>query len=232
MGGFTFSAGTAGAQAASSRRAASTSTGPDATAGAGWPTPRRPGVRSALAAIGNRLYAAGGYGPTDETLRTLEVYDLARDRWSRRAPMPTGRNHVAAAVLDGELIVTGGRPGPDHGGLDTVEAYDPDRNRWRTLAPLGTARSGHAAAVAAGRLMVFGGEELDPDGTTIDPVEAYDPRSGAWSPLPDMVTPRHGVGGARAPDRACSRSRAGRSPGSPTRARSSTSTCPDPGTAR
>ena len=73
--------------------------------------------------------------------------------------MPTGRNHVGAAVLDGDLIVTGGRPGPVNGGQTTVESYDPKQQKWSPLAPLATARSGHAAVVAGGRLVVFGGEE-------------------------------------------------------------------------
>ena len=109
--------------------------------------------------------------------------------------MPTGRNHVGRAVLDGELIVTGGRPGPEHGGLATVERYDPERNRWRTLAPLRHARSGHAAAVVGGSIVVFGGEELD-GGATIEQVERFDPGGGSWTSLPTMTTPRHGVGGA------------------------------------
>lgn len=148
-----------------------------------------------LAGIGDRLYAAGGYTASDDTVRKLEIFDLSKRRWRRGAPMSTGRNHVAAARLDGKLIVTGGRPGPEHGGLATVESYDPERNRWRTLAPLTTARSGHAAAVAGGSLVVFGGEELD-GGSTIEQVERFDPASGSWTSLAEMPTPRHGVGGA------------------------------------
>ena len=53
--------------------------------------------------------------------------------------MPTGRNHVGAAVLDGDLVVTGGRPGDVNGGLTTVERYDPGRrplvDRCRRSAP-------------------------------------------------------------------------------------------------
>ncbi len=109
--------------------------------------------------------------------------------------MPTGRNHVGAAVLDGDLVVTGGRPGDVNGGLTTVEAYDRRARRWSTLAPLATARSGHATVTVSGKLVVFGGEELVPGGQTIEQVEAYDPATGAWSALPAMVTPRHGVGG-------------------------------------
>jgi len=141
--------------------------------------------------IGDRLYAAGGYTETNSSLRALEIYDTERERWRRGPKMPTGRNHVAAAVLDGEMVVTGGRPGPVHGGQATVESYDPKRGRWSSLPPLATARSGHAAAVAGGRLVVLGGEELD-GGSTIEQVELLG--NGGWSALPPMVTPRHGLG--------------------------------------
>ena len=148
-----------------------------------------------LVAIRGRLYAAGGYSETNQKLRTLEVYDVASQRWRRDgAPMPTGRNHVGAARLGATMVVTGGRPGPDHGGLDAVERYDPRRDRWTKLAPLETARSGHATVAVGGGLVAFGGEELD-GGTTIEPVERYDPAADRWRPLPDMVTPRHGLGG-------------------------------------
>jgi N-acetylneuraminic acid mutarotase len=149
----------------------------------------------AFVAIGDRLYAAGGYSETNDRLRKLEVYDIDRDRWRRGPRMPTGRNHVGTAALDGSLVVTGGRPGPVTGSQTTVESYDPERRRWRALAPLGTARSGHAAVVAGGRLVVLGGEELG-GGTTIEQVELYDANRDRWRALPDMVTPRHGLGAA------------------------------------
>jgi N-acetylneuraminic acid mutarotase len=160
--------------------------------------PDAPSERAALgiAAIGDRLYAAGGYDETDDQLRTLEIYDVSKRRWRAGPPMPTGRNHVGAAALGGMLVVTGGRPGEVNGSLMTVERYDPGSRRWSALPPMVTARSGHAAVVTDGRLVVFGGEELGGGGETIEQVEAFDPAAGAWSPLPQMITPRHGLGAA------------------------------------
>jgi N-acetylneuraminic acid mutarotase len=144
--------------------------------------------------IGDRLYAAGGYTQTNFSLRTLEIYDVTDGTWRSGPPMPTGRNHVGAAVLGGRMVVTGGRPGGPNGGLTTVEAYDPRRDRWSTLPSFTTPRSGHTAVVADGRLVVLGGEELGEGGTTIEQVEVLGP-AGAWESLPDMITPRHGLGG-------------------------------------
>ncbi|HSI79619.1 MAG TPA: kelch repeat-containing protein [Solirubrobacterales bacterium] len=156
-----------------------------------------PTARSAIAfaAIGRRLYAAGGSAAGNPRIRRLEVYHPRRNRWRRRAPMPTGRNHVAAAVVGKRLYVSGGRPGPVDGNRRTVESFAPGAG-WRVEPALETARSGHTAAVSGGRMVAFGGEELGPGGETIAAVEMLAPGATAWTPLPDMVTPRHGLGGA------------------------------------
>ena len=56
---------------------------------------RRPRARDGLVGIGDRLYAAGGYTEADFEVRTLEIYDVERDRWRRGPKMPTGRTMSA-----------------------------------------------------------------------------------------------------------------------------------------
>src|SRR5476651_1387197 len=60
-------------------------------------------------------------------------------KWTRKAPMPTVRDYLAAATLNGELYAVGGTNG---GGqiLTTVEAYDRHSNSWTTKAPMPTGR--------------------------------------------------------------------------------------------
>src|SRR5476651_2217013 len=60
-------------------------------------------------------------------------------KWTRKAPMPTVRDYLAAATLNGELFAMGGTNG---GGqiLTTVEAYDRHSNSWTTKAPMPTGR--------------------------------------------------------------------------------------------
>lgn len=156
----------------------------------------------AFAAVGDRLYAAGGRTAETDQSRRLEVYDISEDRWLRRPDMGVGRNHVAGTASGGRVYAIGGRPGPINGGLRTVERYNPKTRRWKLLEPLGTARSGAAAVTLKdGRIVVFGGEELNEGGTTIEQVELFDPATGGWSALEDMVTPRHGLGGAASKSR-------------------------------
>lgn len=104
--------------------------------------------------------------------------------------MPTAREHLASAVVDGELHVLAGR---DDGNLETVETYDPATGEWRTGAPIPTARSGFEAVAVDGRVYAFGGES---GSETFEETEAFDPATGEWETLAPMPTARHGLGAA------------------------------------
>lgn len=158
------------------------------------PAPR---AAHAMAEIGGKLYVAGGVGP-DSTV--LWVYDPATDRWdASRKPLPSAREHLAAAVVDGRLYAIGGRWG-GQGNLATVEAYDPATDRWTRKRDMPTARSGFTAAVIAGRIHVVGGESLA-SSETYGQHEVYDPATDTWVRYPDLPTPRHGLASAVVADR-------------------------------
>jgi N-acetylneuraminic acid mutarotase len=162
------------------------------------PTPR---AGHGAAIIGQRLYVVGG-GPRtfpDESvaaLRSLDIYDFAKRRWSAGPDMPTARHHLAATAYQGKLYVIGGRT-PGDFSLDTVERYDPARRRWERLpgVPLGV--SDARAESVGGRLVLTGGDEEEGwtrgvRGWVTPAVWAFDSRAGAWTRLPDLGTPRHG----------------------------------------
>jgi N-acetylneuraminic acid mutarotase len=133
-----------------------------------------------------------GVGQGRTNTGTHEVYDPANDRWDRLAPLPTARDHLAAAVVGGRLYAIGGRlDGSYARNLSLNEEYDPATDRWRSRAPLPTARSGIAAAALDRKIFVFGGES--PAGT-FNQVEAYDPTQDAWSAWAPLPTARHGLG--------------------------------------
>ncbi len=126
-----------------------------------------------------------------EVLRTLEVYDPTTDTWQSLPSMPTPRDHLAVAVVNGLLYAIGGRRGAMSRNVAVNEVYDPKANRWITRAPMPTARGGIAAAVVGDRLYVFGGENPD---QTFENTEAYDPKTDRWVTLKPMPTARHGLG--------------------------------------
>jgi N-acetylneuraminic acid mutarotase len=155
------------------------------------PTPR---AAHAAAVIGNRLYVAGGANESG-SLRSLEIYDFAKNRW-RSGPDFRGpaRNHTTGVASGGRFYVLAGRDAQNY---TSVDRYEPRSGRWLKPLEMATPRGGVASArLRDGRIVVFGGEDLSPGGETIGEVELFDPRTGRWSRLPDMRTPRHGLGGA------------------------------------
>ncbi|NIO40345.1 MAG: hypothetical protein GTO41_09190, partial [Burkholderiales bacterium] len=56
--------------------------------------------RGALAAavVNGRIHAVGGTGPGRRNTSAHEVYDPGTDSWTQRAPLPTTRDHLAAAA--------------------------------------------------------------------------------------------------------------------------------------
>jgi N-acetylneuraminic acid mutarotase len=88
-------------------------------------------------------------------LAVNEAYDPGTDAWQTRAPMPTARSGIAAAVLEGKIFVVGGEA--PSGTFNQVEAYDPKANSWSTFAPLPTPRHGLGAVAVGGRLYVIAG---------------------------------------------------------------------------
>jgi N-acetylneuraminic acid mutarotase len=155
------------------------------------PTPR---AAHALAAIGGRLYAAGGAN-ADGSLRSMEIYDLRSRRW-RRGPSFPGppRDHTTGIASGGRFYVLAGREGSNN--YTAAERYDPRRQRWERLPDMQRERGGIASVrLPDGRIVVFGGEDFGA-GSTIREVELFNPRTRRWRRLPDLRTPRHGLGGA------------------------------------
>src|SRR5262245_5400411 len=153
-----------------------------------------PTARGALAVgmIGGKIFAIGGVGVNRKNTNANEEFDPAQGLWTKRAPIPTPRDHHAMSVVDGKLYVTGGRINGRHDrNIADGEQYDPAANRWKTFPPLPTVRSGIAAATLDSKIFVFGGESTQ--GTHRE-VESYDPNKNRWQGWAPMPTARHGLG--------------------------------------
>ncbi len=114
--------------------------------------------------------------------------------WRSRAPMPTARRALAAAVVNEKIYAIGGfyYDGEVHT-LATVEEYDSTTNQWRRRADMPTVRSGLAAVAVSGKIYAIGGQEGDNILTT---VEEYDPATNRWQSLAPLSTPRAGLAAA------------------------------------
>ncbi len=101
----------------------------------------------------------------------------SRGLWFALAPMPSARQEISSAVLDGKIYVIGGF-NSSGASTNTVEVYDPVTNTWSRAAPLPIVTNHNAAAVAAGKLYAFGG--------TSNRVFVYNPQQNSWSEVAPM----------------------------------------------
>jgi uncharacterized protein (TIGR03437 family) len=95
-----------------------------------------------------------------------------RGFWTTLTPVPSVRQEISTAVLDGKVYVIAGF-NSSGGNTNTVDVYDPQTNTWSSAAPLPIATNHNAAAVAAGRLYAFGG--------TSNRTFVYNPQTNSWS---------------------------------------------------
>jgi N-acetylneuraminic acid mutarotase len=114
-------------------------------------------VQPVVAAIGGKLYVAGGSTASGASGGQLHMYDPTTNAWSTLSAMPTARV-AAAGGSDGSLLyVMGGRTGTTY--LRTVEAYNPITQSWGALANIPSARAGLAVSFINndGRFYAVGG---------------------------------------------------------------------------
>jgi N-acetylneuraminic acid mutarotase len=145
-----------------------------------------------MIALDGRLYVVGGVGGS-----AVLIYDPDADAWSRGAPIPAARDHLAVVAAEGEIWVIAGRLGDTlH---DRVDIYDPGSDTWRAGPDLPAPTSGAAEAARDGLILISGGEGPPPLGEgVIDRhwwIDARAPDAG-WRPMPRPPLAIHGVEGA------------------------------------
>jgi N-acetylneuraminic acid mutarotase len=151
----------------------------------------------ALAGANGKLYVLGGYPPMqgpNRTSRTVQVYDIASDRWQLGPELPQPNNHGMAAAVNGKIYLIGGQTTDDQQGataVDMVYELDPATGAWVEKARMPTARSGGVAVVLGGKIYVAGGRV--PRGNDF---AVYDPAADRWEVLPNLPSQRNHIAGA------------------------------------
>jgi len=92
-------------------------------------------LEGAVAVVGSRLYAFGGFGAGLGAQTASHVYDPGLDRWDPIEPMPHAVTHAQAAVVGSFVYIAGGFEGANPGtAIDVVQRYDTLGNAWSTTA--------------------------------------------------------------------------------------------------
>jgi N-acetylneuraminic acid mutarotase len=125
---------------------------------------------------------------------TLQFFETAKcqtadlGEWFTRADLPTARQEMPHAVLQGRIFVPGGfRSGGSATNL--VEVFSPETNSWSTAAPLPAPMHHLHVASANGRLYVLGGYETS-NFSPSNRVFEYDLQGNSWTSKMNMLTAR------------------------------------------
>ncbi len=147
----------------------------------------------ALAELNGKLYLLGGYPASRQTVRMVQIYDIASDRWELGPLLPQPNNHGMAASVNGKIYLIGGQTSDvsDQGYQNTVYELDPATGVWVTKAPMPTARGAGVAVVLDGKIYVAGGRP--PRGNDF---AVYDPATDSWQMLPNLPSQRNHITGA------------------------------------
>ena len=150
---------------------------------------------SAIAAtVGERIFVAGGGFDDRGALVDLLAYHPATDTWAPFAPMPTPREHAAACVQGGKLVVVGGWAGEFKAVVAAAERFDPATNQWQKLANMPTERGGLAAVALGTDCHVLGGERWDVHLPGTFASHEVLGANGLWSARAPLPEARHGLG--------------------------------------
>ena len=141
-----------------------------------------------------KIYLLGGYPASRQTARTVQVYDIASNRWELGPPLPQPNNHGMAAGVRGKVYLIGGQTTDAGNYVDTVYELDPGRGTWVEKASMPTARSAGVAIVHDGQIYVAGGRPAHGSEFAV-----YDTRSDrTWTTAAPMLLPRSGMNGVMA----------------------------------
>jgi N-acetylneuraminic acid mutarotase len=140
--------------------------------------------------VNGKIYVIGGsIGHGDQNcswwsgVSTVEEYDPATDKWTKKTDMPTARACLSTCAVNGKIYAIGGF---SFGLFSMVEEYDPITDKWTKKKDMPTKRCNFAAATVNGRIYAIGGEA----GNFSSILEEYDPIKDEWTQKADMPTGR------------------------------------------
>jgi N-acetylneuraminic acid mutarotase len=142
--------------------------------------PEETSEMGAAATLNGLIFTAGGF--LSENHRSLLIYDIKNNRWTRGSDLPKGTHHSAVVSVNNKLYVIGGMMSEN-----AVQIYDPVSKKWTQGKSVPTPRVAMASAVLNGKIHVIGGTRSINQGAAMTTHEVYDPLKDSWetrAPLP------------------------------------------------
>ncbi len=109
--------------------------------------------------------------------------------WTTKAPMPTTRDWLGVAAVNGKIYAIGGAS-PSGAPVSTNEAYNPATDTWVSKKSLPSTLAEFGIAVYQNEIYVIGGYWGLMTFGSINAVCAYNPATNTWETKASMPTPR------------------------------------------
>jgi N-acetylneuraminic acid mutarotase len=152
------------------------------TAVAPMPQPRY--MPSGAAVIGSKIYVTGGFDTLRARRKTLYVYNISTNKWTKRASIPVPSAEGVSGMIGGKLYVYS--PGS---GESFLHRYDPSTNTWTQRAKPPKYFSAVSGGVINGKLYVAGGA-MAGESPAVGTLLVYNPSNNSWQTKATMPTPR------------------------------------------
>ncbi|MGI8807060.1 MAG: Kelch repeat-containing protein [Acidimicrobiales bacterium] len=161
---------------------------------------------SGMAALGDRVYVAGGYTnrPGQDWVTQARVLSLAAGEraWREEPGLSGARGGLAMASAGGRLVAVGGTDAQGRF-LARTEVLAPGQRQWTGGPDMTEQRDHLAAAASGGRIYAIAGR-LGSLATNRTTVESWDPSGTAgWRPEAALNDTRGGTSAAEAGGRPC-----------------------------
>lgn len=136
-----------------------------------------------LGILNNQIYAVGGKGYEDETLRDVERYNPSDDSWTKVVPISSARRYVAVAVLESRLYAVGGSRNDMIS--KRVERYHPVTSIWERCRSISSPRFSAFLHASNDKLWLIGGATVRNKGPAgvvgATKIEVYTPTADQWT---------------------------------------------------
>ncbi|CAG7660348.1 unnamed protein product, partial [Allacma fusca] len=155
---------------------------------------RHPVADHAVGLMGGKIYVVGGVKSKEKKHRrslavssSLDEFDFERNKWIRKARMPSRKAGHCVAVVGSRLYeIGGGMTVGRRTSKKTCSVYIPEKNEWNLIAPLNQARQNASAFTLDGKIYVVGGNQGPPT------MERYDVVKNTWTIVNNCNLPKDG----------------------------------------
>ncbi|XP_077291986.1 uncharacterized protein LOC143915296 [Arctopsyche grandis] len=138
-------------------------------------------TNAAVAEVDGIIYVIGGVDSGDNSLNSVEAFNIESEVCRTVSSMHIRRFNHAAVVIKNTIYVIGGYDNDNT--LQDVEVYYTSTDTWKFVCPMNIERMQFAAVNLKDNIYVMGGDDGN---ETVSSVEQFDPVKNHWTKVPNL----------------------------------------------